>query len=69
MQYIVPIVALFHGRVINKPEERMVETKYSTGGEVEHEVSHGTWFECANCVTDILVDLHDRWNSLSCHRV
>ena len=39
MQYIVPIVALFHGRVVNKPEEVMPKTKYSTGGQVEHEVS------------------------------
>lgn len=42
MQYIVPIVALFQGRVIDKPEQAMDESKYLTGGEVEHEVS--TWF-------------------------
>ena len=40
MQYIVPIVALFQGRVIDQPEQAMVETKYSTGGDVEHEVSN-----------------------------
>jgi hypothetical protein len=39
MQYIVPIVALFQGRIIDKPEQPMMETRYSTGGEVEHEVS------------------------------
>ena len=39
MQYIVPIVALFQGRVIDKPEQTMVRTKYSTGGDVAHEVS------------------------------
>ena len=39
MQYIVPIVALFQGRIIDKPEQSMMETRYSTGGEVEHEVS------------------------------
>ena len=39
MQYMVPIVALFQGRVIDKPEQIMSKTKYSTGGEVEHEVS------------------------------
>lgn len=42
IQYIVPIVALFHGRVVDKPEQTMRETKYSTGGDVEHEVS--IWF-------------------------
>ena len=39
IQYIVPIVALFQGRIIDKPEQSMIETEYSTGGEVEHEVS------------------------------
>jgi hypothetical protein len=39
IQYIVPIVSLFQGRVIDEPEQAMVETKYSTGGDVEHEVS------------------------------
>ncbi|KAM6493583.1 hypothetical protein JOM56_011717 [Amanita muscaria] len=34
--YIVPIIALFQGRVIDEPEQAMVETKYSTGGDVEH---------------------------------
>jgi len=38
LQYIVPIIALFHGRVIDKPEQPMTETIYSTGGEVQHEV-------------------------------
>lgn len=38
LQYIVPIIALFHGRVIDKPEQAMTETIYSTGGGVEHEV-------------------------------
>ena len=48
MQYIVPVVALFQGRVIDKPEQAMIETKYSTGGEVEHKVS--TWFDvCGFC--------------------
>ncbi|KAF8230837.1 hypothetical protein L208DRAFT_1399821 [Tricholoma matsutake] len=36
--YIVPIVALFQGRVIDKPEQIMMKTKYSTGGDVEHEI-------------------------------
>jgi hypothetical protein len=34
-QYIVPILAPFQGRVIDKPEET---TAFATGGEVEHEV-------------------------------
>ncbi|KIM82590.1 hypothetical protein PILCRDRAFT_70552 [Piloderma croceum F 1598] len=36
--YIVPIVALFQGRIIDKPEQPTMETRYSTGGEVEHEI-------------------------------
>jgi hypothetical protein len=39
MQYIIPILALFQGRVIDMPEQEMPDTVYSTGGEVEHEVS------------------------------
>jgi len=38
MQYIVPIVALFHGRVVDKPEQAMKGTEYSTRGDVEHEI-------------------------------
>jgi len=46
--YIVPIVALFQGRVIDKPEQLMVKSKYSTGGDVEHEIS--MWFHlCRLC--------------------
>ena len=65
-QYIVPIVALFQGRVIDEPEQTMVETKYSTGG-VEHEVSMGVHL-CKFC-NGYFVDLHDRWNPLHCHWV
>ncbi|KAF8219194.1 hypothetical protein L208DRAFT_1373583 [Tricholoma matsutake] len=36
--YIVPLIALFHGQVINKPEQAMTETLYSTGGKVEHKI-------------------------------
>jgi hypothetical protein len=39
MQYIVPIIALFQGRVADEPKEAMVETQYSTGSDIEHEVS------------------------------
>jgi hypothetical protein len=38
-QYIVPLVALFQGRVVDAPEKAMIATKYSSGGGVEHEVS------------------------------
>jgi hypothetical protein len=48
-QYIVPIVALFQGRVIDMPEQAMVKSKYSTGGDVGHKVSMG--FLCAGSVT------------------
>lgn len=48
IQYIVPIVALFQGRVIDQPEQTMVETQYSTGADVGHEVS---WvFICASSI-------------------
>jgi len=38
MQYIVPIVALFQGRVVDTPVQTTARTKYFTGGEVEHEI-------------------------------
>jgi hypothetical protein len=66
MQYIVPIVALFQGRVIDEPEQAMAETQYSTGGDVEHEVRM-CFFICESSITDILVDLHDRRSPLLCH--
>jgi len=42
MQYIVPIIALCQGRVIDQPEQAMTGTEYSIGCEVEHEVSGGS---------------------------
>jgi hypothetical protein len=51
-QYIVPIIALFQGRLVDAPEEPMMATKYSTGGGVEHEVSINFQFMWA-CLTDI----------------
>ncbi|KIJ36800.1 hypothetical protein M422DRAFT_212103 [Sphaerobolus stellatus SS14] len=36
--YLVPIVNLFEGRIINKPEAGMKETEISSGGAVEHEL-------------------------------
>ncbi|KAN0078375.1 hypothetical protein V8E55_010432 [Tylopilus felleus] len=36
--YLVPIVRLLQGRVIDKPEHPMTSTAYSSGGEVEHEL-------------------------------
>jgi len=38
IQYIVPILGLFQGRVIDEPEQAMEGTQYSTGGDVEHEI-------------------------------
>ena len=38
LQYVVPIIALFDGRVVDKPEQPLTATRYSTGGEVEHQV-------------------------------
>ena len=37
-QHIVLILALFYGRVIDRPEEAMSANAFATGGEVEHEV-------------------------------
>ncbi|KAI0275567.1 hypothetical protein BGY98DRAFT_920455 [Russula aff. rugulosa BPL654] len=36
--YLVSILALFQGRIIDKPEEAMPATAFATGGEVEHKV-------------------------------
>jgi hypothetical protein len=39
MEYIVPIMSLFQGRVFDLPEQAMAENKYSTGSDIQHEVS------------------------------
>jgi hypothetical protein len=39
LQYIVSILALFHGRVIDMPEQAIPADALATGGEVEHQVS------------------------------
>ncbi len=67
MQYIVPILALFQGRLIENLEEPMVKTEYSSGGEVEHEV--GTLFNVVGSDTDNLVDLLGWWCPVLCHGV
>ncbi|KAF8797540.1 hypothetical protein BYT27DRAFT_7228908 [Phlegmacium glaucopus] len=36
--YIIPIVGLFQGRIIDKPEHPMMPTAYSSRGEVKHEL-------------------------------
>jgi hypothetical protein len=38
-KYLIPIVGLFQGRIIDGPENFMTSTAYFSGGEVEHEVS------------------------------
>ena len=38
LQYLVHIIGLFQGQVINRPEQDMLETEYAGGGEVEHKV-------------------------------
>ena len=41
-QYLLPLIAAFHGRAINTPKEPMSDREESDGGwqpEVEHEVS------------------------------
>lgn len=37
-QYPVHIIGLFQGRVIDKAEQDILETEYTSEGEVEHEV-------------------------------
>ena len=49
-QYLVRIIGLFQGRVIDKPEQDMLETEYARGGEVEHEV-------CISLPRDLLISL------------
>jgi hypothetical protein len=49
-QYLVRIIGFFQGRVIDKPEQDMLETEYATGGEVEHEV-------CTSLHQDPLISL------------
>jgi len=38
IQFMVPLIALFRGRMIDMPEQPMAETEVSTGGQVKHEV-------------------------------
>ncbi|KAE9403443.1 hypothetical protein BT96DRAFT_1016998 [Gymnopus androsaceus JB14] len=35
---LVPIIALFEGRIVDKPDPPMQATRYSSGGAVEHEI-------------------------------
>ncbi|RXW15449.1 hypothetical protein EST38_g10398 [Candolleomyces aberdarensis] len=41
--WLVPIVTLFEGRIVDKPEPDIPATEYSTGGLVEHEVYYYDW--------------------------
>jgi len=52
---------------MEKSEEPMIETEYSSGGEVEHEV--GTLFNVVGSDTDNLVDLLGWWCPVLCHGV
>jgi len=36
--YLIPIVAFFQGRIIDRPKHPMMSTAYYSGGEVEHEL-------------------------------
>lgn len=38
-KYYIPIIGLFQGRIIDRPEQAMISTVHSSGGEAEHEVS------------------------------
>lgn len=43
----------------------MVKSKYSTGGDIEHEVSID--FLCVDSLMYTLTDLHDWWNPILCY--
>ncbi|KDR77891.1 hypothetical protein GALMADRAFT_138062 [Galerina marginata CBS 339.88] len=34
--FLIPIISLFQGRILDKSMKRLIETKYSTGGRAEH---------------------------------
>ncbi|KAF8583535.1 hypothetical protein K439DRAFT_1412070 [Ramaria rubella] len=36
--FIVPLIGLFHGRIIDTSENKMPPTKLSTGGRIEHKI-------------------------------
>ena len=60
-QYLVHIIGLFQGRIIDKPEQDMLETEYATGGEVEHEVGTSLHLDLLTSLSTVL-DLHDWWH-------
>ena len=57
-QYLVRIIGLFLGRIIDKPEQEMLETESATGGEVEHEVRTSLHPDLLTTLSTVL-DLHD----------
>ena len=67
-QYLVRIIGLFQGRIIDKPEQDMLETEYATGGEVQHEVCTSLHLDLLTSFTTVL-DLHDWWNPFFCCRI
>jgi hypothetical protein len=67
-QYLVRIIGLFQGRIIDKPEQDMLETEYATGGEVEHEVRTSLHLDLLISLNTVL-DLHDWWNPFCRHRI
>ena len=60
-QYLVRIIGLFQGRIIDKLEQDMLETEYATGGEVKHEVCMSLHLDLLSNLSTVL-DLHDWWN-------
>jgi len=65
-QYLVHIIGLFQGRVIDKPEQDMLETEYASGGEVEHKVRISLHWDLSISPLSS-PDLRDRRNPF-CHR-
>ena len=66
-QYIVPILALFHGRVVDLPEEAMSATAFATGSEVEHEV-RSTFQLLKGLLCEASAGHYDWRNTLFCYR-
>lgn len=61
-QYLVRIIGLFQGRVIDKPEQAMLETEFASSGEVEHEVRISLHWDLS--ISSLSYpDLHGRRNS------
>jgi len=67
-QYLVHTIGLFQGRVIDKPEQEILETEYASSGEVEHEVCISRHWDLSFSPLSY-PDLHGRRNPLFHRRI